>query len=369
MASAFDLAVQLGQQVLSSSLRTRCDVLARLNEFLGSAAVRTPAGTQLIKTALQLLVQTQYVYVDHASRMAVVRALELMLAADPTLVGRALARVASNQATQLAKASRVDGGGAASGFVWASLLLRHHADYATAGKDLRAHLESMAVILRAVVLSRHRALGIVRKALAAAMRMPGRAVLLLEQALQLPPGPDALVLVGVMLAFFQHARLEVPASARPALLTLVKDGCLAHKATFSAAELDAAQPVFAQLTHDDMQSQLLPAIQRSLKRAPERAFDLTSAMLLRCSLDPSRYVAALVPDVVPALTEDALAAPAAALLTSLAQRSSELDAHVCLLTALGEALTSKKASKPESRSTMLQVPSMHACKQAGKRSR
>ena len=84
--------------------------------------------------------------------------------------------------------------------------------------------------------------------------------------------------------------------------------------------MEVAKPLFAMFNHDDLQAQVVPTLQRGLKRAPERGLDVASMMLSRCAVDLSRHVQSLVPDVIGPLTEDALLASATNLLTALAAR-------------------------------------------------
>ena len=196
----------LGAHVLSSSVKERKAVLTRLNAWL-TAPESPEAADKVIKAAMGLLVQTQYVYVDHASRALVVQALSHMMALNPALVGKALVKLTAMHATQLTKALRVEGGGVAVGFVWATLVLRQHPEYAEPSGALRSHLASMATILRAAVVSKHRAANIALKALQAVLRLPGRPELLLDQALAMSPSPDSFVFAAAIVAAFQRSNV------------------------------------------------------------------------------------------------------------------------------------------------------------------
>ena len=79
-----------------------------------------------------------------------------------------------------------------------------------------------------------------------------------------------------------------------ALLSLYIDHVLGSKERISAAALAGWSQLAASLTHEDLATTLLPAVQRMVKRSPDSALPSVALLLGAVELDLSRYVGDLV---------------------------------------------------------------------------
>jgi len=87
---------------------------------------------------------------------------------------------------------------------------------------------------------------------------------------------------------------EVLATHRGALLSLYVEHVLGSKERISAAALAGWSSLAAVLTHEDLVSTFLPAVQRMVKRSPDSALPSVALFLGALELDMSGYVKDLV---------------------------------------------------------------------------